>query len=277
MKTRTFPESNYKAIFIDGKTIRFALDPNKPITELQYPEFYDIKITDQCDGECPYCYQDSKVNGDQYTNLVNKTDVFFERMSSNELPFQVALGGGEPTNHPQLLPLCDLLVNKYDIQTSYTTNGMNLDNPDLPKIMELCAGVAVSTHPHLQRHWVNAIDFYARFNKCLNLHVIISDSKSVDDFVTIYNLFQDKISFFVMLPMTAIGRCSFNEPLAWDYFVEKTRDFNRSKIAFGARFYPYLKRRGHGFAVSMYEPEIMSKFLDLRDMKLYGSSFDIEK
>ena len=55
IKTREFPESNYRGIWYEGKTIRIALDPKKPITELEYPEFYDIKITGKCEGECPWC------------------------------------------------------------------------------------------------------------------------------------------------------------------------------------------------------------------------------
>ena len=48
MKIRIFPEKNYKAIFKDGKTLRIALDKSKPILDLDYPEFMDVKITDRC-------------------------------------------------------------------------------------------------------------------------------------------------------------------------------------------------------------------------------------
>ena len=55
MKTRVFPEHNYKGIHINGKTIRIALDPKKPIEELKWPEFYDVKVTPYCEGNCSYC------------------------------------------------------------------------------------------------------------------------------------------------------------------------------------------------------------------------------
>ena len=92
IKTRIFPESNYKSIWLNGKTIRIALDPNKPITELKYPEFYDIKITGKCNGQCPWCYMDSKTIDKNYDNIVEKVLKYFGPMNSNQRPFQVALG-----------------------------------------------------------------------------------------------------------------------------------------------------------------------------------------
>ena len=49
-----------------------------------------------------------------------------------------------------------------------------------------------------------------------------------------------------------------------------------SKIAFGANFYSYLLKSPGVFNVSLYEPESMSKFLDLKDMKVYPSSFHLD-
>ena len=56
IKTRIFPEHNYKGIYINGKTIRIALDPKRPIDELLYPGFYDVSVTSYCEGNCPYCF-----------------------------------------------------------------------------------------------------------------------------------------------------------------------------------------------------------------------------
>ena len=48
---------------MNGKTIRIAIDPSKPITELLYPEFYDVKVTSHCKGQCPYCFVgDTRIN-----------------------------------------------------------------------------------------------------------------------------------------------------------------------------------------------------------------------
>jgi len=90
IKIRVFPENNYKGIFLNGKTLRVALDPKKPITELKYPEFWDVKITNYCTGKCPWCYQDSDsdIMG-HYENVINNIKKFFGSMDENQRPFQV--------------------------------------------------------------------------------------------------------------------------------------------------------------------------------------------
>jgi hypothetical protein len=60
IKTRRFPESNYSAVWFAGKTIRSQIDPTKPITELKFPEFYDVDIFETmnglCRANCPWCF-----------------------------------------------------------------------------------------------------------------------------------------------------------------------------------------------------------------------------
>jgi len=60
IKVRVFPEHNYKGIHLNGKTIRIAIDPKKAITELKWPEFYDVKVTPYCKGNCPYCFAEGQ-------------------------------------------------------------------------------------------------------------------------------------------------------------------------------------------------------------------------
>ncbi len=90
IKTRIFPEHNYKGIHLNGKTIRIALNPKKPITELLYPEFYDVKVTSFCKGNCPYCYQSSIESVPHPENIIEKFKEFFEPMNENQTPFQIA-------------------------------------------------------------------------------------------------------------------------------------------------------------------------------------------
>ena len=64
------------------------------------------------------------------------------------------------------------------------------------------------------------------------------------------------------------------EEIDWEYLVEQLPKHSK-QIAFGANFHPYLSANPSLFDVSLYEPESMSKFLDLEDMKLYPSSFNL--
>jgi organic radical activating enzyme len=275
IKTRSFPESNYHSIWYDHKTLRMTYDSKKPITTLKYPEFLDVCITQFCQGACNYCYQDSTTQGKHVPNLIEKFKNYFGHMTSNQKPYQLAFGGGEPTSHPNFI---ELMKTSHDmgIVPNYTTNGMWVREPYAKQLLDAtkkyCGGVAISTHEHLTNYWKVAIDLYVQHNIKLNLHVIISDRQSIDDFIKIYNEYHDVIDYFVLLPHTPVGRADFKE-IEWDYFVSKVRPDDQ--IAFGANFYPYLVNGKHDFDVSLYEPEIMSGYLDMSNMKLYNSSFDL--
>ena len=281
IKTREFKESNYRGIWYNGKTIRIALDPNKPITELEYPEFYDIKLTGFCEGKCPWCYMDSKETDSHYSNVIEKIKKYFEPMNENERPFQVAIGGGEPTSHPDFIEVLKTF-KELGIEPNYTTNGMFVNDSECPSGEELdilkytkmyCGGVAVSCHPHLLKYWTVAARQFNNHDIKLNFHIIISDKESIDYFKEIYDEWKDNVEYFVLLPYGNQGRAK-TKGIDWEYLITKLPN-NQSQIAFGANFYPYLFKGGHGIKVSLYEPEIMSKFLDLKDMKLHPSSFSL--
>lgn len=294
VRTRTFPESNYHAVFHNGKTLRFAIRDDEDITELEFPEFYDIKLTDRCPGDpetgrfCPYCYQDSRPAGDHYENLVEKLESFFLPMSFNERPFQAALGGGETTSSPEFADVCRWLA-AHGIMPNYTTNGTNLTPEVLDVTGECCGGVALSCHPHLERYWKEGVGKLLPIKERnphfkVNFHNIISDAASIDDFRRIYEEFHGTIDYFVLLPLIRQGRAEGSDKEIDYPYLEETLAALReeygspelSDLAFGARFFEWLKTDAARtlVPVSIYEPEIMSKFLDMRNMRLYGSSFE---
>lgn len=281
IKTRIFPESNYKSIWFNGKTIRIALDQTKPITELEYPEFYDIKITSKCQGQCPWCYMDSKINDQNYDNIVEKVLKYFGQMDSNQRPFQVAIGGGEPTEHPLFVDLLKAF-KELDIEPNYTTNGMFMRFDDQSReniinaTVKYCGGVALSCHPHLKKYWETAAYRFSKESVKLNFHIIISDRESIDYFVEIYDKWNKYVDYFVLLPYGNIGRAPKKE-IDWEYLLTKLPE-DQHKLAFGANFYPYLLNTKHNIKVSLYEPEIMSKFIILEGSgTIYPSSFMLNK
>jgi hypothetical protein len=278
MKTRTFQEHNYRAIYHNGKTMRIALDPSKPIGELGFPEFMDVKITSHCEGGCGYCYQSSVQSAQRHTGLVKRFTEFFSGFSVNQLPFQLAFGGGEPTSHPEFSDLMRA-SNALGMVPNYTTNGMwalSSKRADvLSATVEHCGGVAVSTHPHLEKHWRSATDALLSESVHTNLHIIIGNRSSIDKFSEIYREYTGRVKYFVLLPLSASGR-STEEFSDWDY-LSASINGSPSDIAFGANFHPYLSRDHGRFNVSIYEPESMSAYLDLETMKVYRSSFSSEE
>lgn len=271
IKIRSFPKENYRGIYFKGITIRQIYDTSKPISDLEYPEFYDVKITGKCNGQCPWCYQDSKPENNHYIDAIEKINKFFGVMTENQKPFQVAIGGGEPTLHPHFV---DILRTFYElgITPNYTTNGMNITQEIIDATHTYCGGVAISCHKHLEKYWKNAINKFRLDEIKLNLHIIISDIQSINDFLDIYHEYEKDVDYFVLLPHTKKGRAK-EKKLEHEYLFDKVEELNTNKIAFGALFHPFLLNNKKRFDLSLYEPEIMSKYLDLKDMKLYKSSF----
>jgi len=168
------------------------------------------------------------------------------------------------------------------ITPNYTTNGMWVNtkkqiNELLQATSDYCGGVAVSTHSHLKWQWKLATELYLSKNIFTNLHIIVGDKNSIDNFVDIYKEYRGRIKYFVLLPLIAQGRSkeSFSE---WDYLKARIRK-DSSDIAFGANFYSYLVKDPNSldkFNINIYVPEIVSAYLDLETMKVYPSSFSAE-
>jgi len=270
-RKRVSIKENYSAIYINGKTIRIAIDKTKPIVELEYPEFYDVKITDFCTGKCPWCYQSSTPLGLHFEDIIGKCKQFFGTLTENQKPFQVALGGGNPNQHPDFIELLKYLYS-IKIIPNYTTNGIGLSEDILKATNKYCGGVAVSCHPHLEKIWKEAIESLKKYKVKINLHIIISDKESIQYLQKIYEQYKDEIDYFVLLPYSAQGRAR-NKKINYDELTKFMKKVDNSKIAFGANFYKYLKNNQDIIKVSLYEPEIMSKYLDLSTMKIYKSSF----
>jgi len=270
MKTRIFPECNYKGIYHDGRTMRIALDPTAPITELAYPEFYDVKVTSQCGGNCPYCYQSSVASKNHDRFVVDKFYHYFSKFDANQMPFQIAFGGGEPTSHPDFIRLLET-CNGLGMTPNYTTNGMWIGASNAEKILAATkrsvGGVAVSTHPHLEWYWRSAVTWYLEHGIHTNLHVIIGDRASIDRFASIYEDYKGHVKYFVLLPLSAQGR-STEAFTDWEYLKSKINGSPRD-VAFGANFHPYLCKDRARFNVSIYDPESMSAYLDLETMEVF--------
>jgi MoaA/NifB/PqqE/SkfB family radical SAM enzyme len=281
-KIREFKEHNYRAIFNEktGQTIRIALDPRKPIGSLEHPELLDVSFGTKCLANCSFCYTSAIKNGENYPRLVQKIESWFGWLDENQRPFQVAIGGGgEPTLHPEF-PTAVKRFRELGIMPNYTTNGMHLNEEVMDATVKYCGGVAVSCHPHLDKVWKKAVQTLTDANVRTNLHIIVGEPGTADRFFNIYEEFQDKIEYFVLLPYQAAGRAKAVETEGeWRELFSRLLKMERKNIAFGALFYEFLlaNQEEYGaFDISLYEPEIMSGYLMMDDdMYVRRSSYDL--
>jgi len=178
---------NYNvSIYSDGTKVRETLVPEDTEFISAFPECMDVKITNQCDMGCPYCHENSTVDG-LHGELLNNP--FIDTLKTYT---EIAIGGGNPLAHPQLYDFLRLLKSKNIIAniTVNQTHFMKAISVINDLVYEdLVKGVGVSfTHynedfielaqqyPNLVLHVINGVvnynDLEKMFNKNLKLLIL---------------------------------------------------------------------------------------------------------
>lgn len=118
-----YKNGNYSVLIYDnGTKIRYSKelkDTDKFIAD--FPESFDCKITDYCDAGCPMCHENSSING-KHGDIMNQQ--FIDTLQ----PYtEIAIGGGNPLSHPDLIPFLTKLKDK-KIITNLTVNQKHFIN-----------------------------------------------------------------------------------------------------------------------------------------------------
>lgn len=100
----SYQNGNYRVtLYSDGTKIR---ENNLSFFEPEFPESMDIKITNRCDMGCPFCHEDSRRNG-EHGDILNLP--FLDSIH----PFtELAIGGGNPLEHPDFIQFLKELKNR---------------------------------------------------------------------------------------------------------------------------------------------------------------------
>ena len=125
-----------------GAKATFSFNENAaPLVKSRTPELVDLKITDYCEVGCPYCYQNSSIQGkhcdlnDFYSILVTLVEMSV---------FEVAIGGGDPIKHPDLVFIMEEL-KKHGITPNLSTASFDwLLEENASKILSIAGRVGFS-------------------------------------------------------------------------------------------------------------------------------------
>lgn len=144
-------------LWSDGTKIRYN---NLDYFEPESVESIDLKITNCCNGVngmlCPQCHEKSNPNG-KHGDIMNLK--FIDTM----LPYtEIAIGGGDPLTHPDLVPFLEKLKERKLI-ANMTVNQwsfmQNLDKIDWLVENELIHGLGVSLNDPT-KEFIEAIEKY---------------------------------------------------------------------------------------------------------------------
>lgn len=252
MLSRTIGDYHFLADKDTGMTFRWGKTLDDNPTFAPVPELADISISNRCTKGCDYCYRSSIPDG----ALMTLEDYCGVLDSMNSLEhgnvFQVALGGGEPLEHPDFFAIIDETVRR-GIVPNFTTNGRLLTADTFERLKGKVGAMAIS----ISR--IEALSLYVDLLKNrngirINLHYILSRN-SVEQAIEIikgkYNELLSDVNAIVFLTYKPAGRGNDANVLSTGNMLKTFLNEMRTprtacKIGFDACFVPMLLRNTQG-------------------------------
>ena len=125
---------------VRGRVTSTGLGPLRHAMVFDTPSLVDLQVTNRCTMGCPQCYSSSTPDA---------ADMPFEAAAKllHELAdagvCQIAIGGGEPLLHPDIVPILEL-CRDLGIVANLTTTGIGLSPRVLDALASSCGAVALS-------------------------------------------------------------------------------------------------------------------------------------
>ena len=171
------------------------------------PILVNIALNNYCNLNCMFCY----ALNDKETRKINLSlDVFdylLNELRKNRV-LQVALGGGEPTLHPNFVQILRKLRIEGNIIPNYTTNGTNLTHSILRATKKYCGAVAVSYSRDREKELFNAVQKLRRYNIQTHLNLIMFKSQIPYLAEIVKKFVKLGISNIILLLFKPIGRAT---------------------------------------------------------------------
>jgi radical SAM protein with 4Fe4S-binding SPASM domain len=249
--TRYYKESDYAIIFnqVNGTFIRLGKNNIDPFYNKIGPELLDISITNYCERGCIFCYRKSNKGG-RFILLDDYTLVMKQAQRAGVL--QVALGGGNPNQHPQFSEILNITRN-YNIIPSYTTNGQGMTDEIFTATKNFCGAMAVSWYePYFDSG--NVIDQAIHYGITVNVHFLLSNN-SLSQAIELIEKRQDileKINALIFLnykPIHSPESFCLTDCDEIKHFFDLIKKTKTTKIGFDSCMVSYLPLLGEDLVV----------------------------
>lgn len=200
-----------------GITMRWGSFVNTNPEYAPWPELADISISNHCTKGCEFCYKVS-TNNNSFMSIEQYEYVLSSLKSETwGNVFQVALGGGEPLEHPQFVEIIEKTYER-GIIANFTTNGIHLDKNIVDGIQGKVGAVAISVNK-IQELDTAKINLLAEAQIKTNIHFVL-DNKSIYEAIEIlqgkYNDLLNKINGVIFLTYKPAGRATIKNCLNLD-------------------------------------------------------------
>ena len=239
LRFQHYPDEHYLTLFNPetGFFVRAEESGHdEPFWSAHGPEMLDISITNWCSRECETCYRMASRVGrhmtfPDYENVI--------RQAAQLGVIQVALGGGNPNEHPDFAEILRLTRRNYGIVPNYTTNGRGLSPTVLSASAEHCGAVAVSAYEPYS-FVANTVKRLRDYGIRTNLHFVL-DAHSVEMALSWFHdppEFMSQVNAIVFLNYKPIGRGAMDARLLGrsnlyqDLIEETTSKVHSFKVGF---------------------------------------------
>jgi molybdenum cofactor biosynthesis enzyme MoaA len=139
LKYRIEPQGFHYYDRVSGYHLLFDEVDTRMLTMSIAPRTVSIAITNFCDFTCPHCYV-PMTGGYIEKDIILKWALELDKLGT----FELSLGGGEPTLHPDFTNICKEVWNLTSLGISVTTHGYHLNEKLINEIKETVSFVRVS-------------------------------------------------------------------------------------------------------------------------------------
>lgn len=212
------------------------------------PELVDVSITDRCSFGCSYCYQDSTAKGFHAPpELIPTLLQGFETV-----PYQIAIGGGEPTGHPDF-PWILQQARKLGTVPNYTTAGHVFKKAVIEATNEYCGGVALTYHAFKGFEWFEST--YKKWRNALtcqlNVHLIADKdvAQNLYDLCKLQEKLKEPLNLVLLAYYPDVGRATLDTMMTRTVYSRKLPDMitlakaKGMRIAFSEGLLPFFLSR----------------------------------
>lgn len=275
---RKHPSQHYRTVFNQqtGFFVRMEDDGYpEPAWAADGPELIDLSITNYCEKGCDFCYRETSQDKALFMSLKDVETVVSQAQACGTM--QIALGGGNPNQHPRFTEILRL-IREYDIVPSYTTNGKGLTDDVLRATSVHCGAMAVSVYPPYDEDRYNKLlERIGGFGITVNLHAIIK--KDTLDLWTRWlqapPTFFKYINAIILLNYKPIRGCAnLPDKKKVKQFFEMVNQYHSVKIGFDSCSISGIVQwiDAPSYLIEPCEAARFSAFVS-EDMKVYPCSF----
>jgi radical SAM protein with 4Fe4S-binding SPASM domain len=192
-----------------GFTFRWGESIKDDPIRAPFPELVDISISNHCSNGCNFCYRESASNH-TFMSLADYKFIIKSLVDPKwGTVFQVALGGGEPLEHPKFIEILEI-TKQNKIVPNFTTNGFHLTKAIVNQIKPLIGTLALSFS---DINNISSSNAYHLLNEGIkpNIHFILnkhSIKQGIEILEGMYNSLLKDFNSIIFLTYKPAGRAT---------------------------------------------------------------------